>query len=459
MTTAAVAAGAPALPARQNALAACFVRIVGPAALTAAGMIGAGAVATRLLAGAWFGFDLLWVALSVVPMVVVTLDSASRVGVLSGGRGMLDMVRTDIGAWLAWGIFVPTLLVNVVVNMSQMSAMVEGTYGALGMLPPTAGVANPGLVAATVGLTALTVLAAVLGGYKRVEKIMAALLLVILGCFIVVAIKGLLDWRTWVALGGGLVPQVPADLPVAGTGRTREAFTQIMAIAGQALPPAVFLSYGYLATNAGQGAADIRAAFWKTVQNLGVIWGLFSVVVIVAGATALRAVYTGHGPSFLGVSHFSQIESIPVAGQVLGPALPGALGFLAPRLFSLGLFAAAFTTLISVALTMTYFCLDIVRKDWRFTERNRLFKIVFAAWIAVPAIVAPFWQLPALLKAILAMVGNLLLAPVAVLVILYFVNQRSLGEFKAGIARNVVLVITFLFALALVVNGAIRMAS
>src|SRR5262245_64318885 len=49
-----------------------FARFVGPAALTAAGMIGAGAVATRLLAGAWFGFDLLWVALYVVPMVVIT---------------------------------------------------------------------------------------------------------------------------------------------------------------------------------------------------------------------------------------------------------------------------------------------------------------------------------------------------------------------------------------------------
>jgi Mn2+/Fe2+ NRAMP family transporter len=35
-----------------------FTRFVGPAALTAAGMIGAGAVATRLLAGAWFGFDI-----------------------------------------------------------------------------------------------------------------------------------------------------------------------------------------------------------------------------------------------------------------------------------------------------------------------------------------------------------------------------------------------------------------
>jgi len=60
-----------------------FARLVGPAALTAAGMIGAGAVATRLLAGAWFGFDLLWVALYVIPMVIFTLDSASRVAVFS----------------------------------------------------------------------------------------------------------------------------------------------------------------------------------------------------------------------------------------------------------------------------------------------------------------------------------------------------------------------------------------
>jgi Mn2+/Fe2+ NRAMP family transporter len=434
-----------------NPLVVFFAKLVGPAALTAAGMIGAGAVATRLLAGAWFGFDLLWVAILIVPMVVVTLDSASRVGILSGGRGVIDMVRTEIGEWLAWAIVVPTALVNLVVNMSQMSAMVEGTYGALGTLPPAT--PNPGLVLATVVLTGITVTAAVLGGYKRVEKIMTALLLVILGCFIVVALKGLADWRTWLSLGQGLVPQIPPDVAVVGTDRTRSGFTQIMAIAGQGLAPAVFLSYGYLASNAGYTAADVRASFWRTVQNLGVIWGLFSVIVIVAGATALHAVYTGTGPSFLGVSHYSQIESIPVAGQVLGPALPGALGFLAPRLFSLGLFAAAFTTLISVALTMTYFCLDIARLDWRFTADNTRFKVVFALWIALPALVAPFWQLPALLKAILAMVGNLLMAPIAVAVIVYFVNRARLGEFRASPGRNLLLGVTLAFAVALVVNG------
>jgi manganese transport protein len=432
-----------------------FTRFVGPAALTAAGMIGAGAVATRLLAGAWFGFDLLWCALYVVPMVVFALDSASRVGVLSNGRGMFEMIRTEIGAWLAWAIFVPTVLVNIVVNMSQMSAMVEGSYGAAGLLPPASGQSTVGLAIVTLVLTAVTVASAVLGGYKRVEKIMTALLVVILVSFIVVAIKGLLDWRTWIALGQGLVPQVPDPVPVVGSDRARDGFTQIMAIAGQALPPAVFLSYGYLAANAGyKGTArEVRGAFWKTVQNLGVIWGLFSVVVIVAGATALHAVYTGSGPSYLGVSHYSQIESIPVAGQVLGPAFPGALGFLAPRFFSIGLIAAAFTTLISVSLTMTYFCLDMARKDWHFTTENTPFKVLFAVWITVPALVAPFWQMPALLKAILAMVGNLLLAPVAVLVIMYFVNQKHLGEFRANAGRNLVLGLTAAFALGLVING------
>ena len=102
---------------------------------------------------------------------------------------------------------------------------------------------------------------------------------------------------------------------------------------------------------------------------------------------------------------------------------------------------------------MSYFCVDMARRDWHFNEHNRFFRNMFGAWIAVPALIAPFWQLPALLKAILAMVGNLLLAPISVLVIMYFVNQPQLGSFRANTGRNVVLGITVLFSLALVVNG------
>jgi Mn2+/Fe2+ NRAMP family transporter len=431
-----------------------FARFVGPAALTAAGMIGAGAVSTRLLAGAWFGFGLLWVALYVIPMVIVTLDSASRVAMKSGGRGMLEMIRSEMSVSIAWLIFIAAFLVNLVVNMSQMAAMVEGAYGAFGVLPPAH--AGAGFASITVLLTTASVAVAVLGGYKRVERVMTFLLLAKLICFIIVAAKGLLDWNTWPALGHGLVPHVPASVPVVGTDRVRDGFTQMLAIAGQALPPTVFLTYGYLHSNAGYTSADAKRAFWKTVYNLGVIWGLFSVVVIVAGTTALHNVYTGNGPSFLGVSHFSQIESIPVAGQVLGPAFPGFLGFMAPRFFSVGLMGAGFTTLITVSLTMTYLCLDVARRDWHFTKENTAFRTVFALWIAVPALLTPFWALPALLKSITAMIGNLLLAPFAVAVIFYFVNQRRMGEFKANTGRNLFLGATLTFALGLAVAGAVR---
>ena len=63
--------------------------VLGPAAIMTAGLIGAGAVATRLLAGAWFGFTLLWTCIYIIPMVIFANDSASRLGIMTGHRGMM----------------------------------------------------------------------------------------------------------------------------------------------------------------------------------------------------------------------------------------------------------------------------------------------------------------------------------------------------------------------------------
>ena len=310
-----------------------FARFVGPAALTAAGMIGAGAVATRLLAGAWFGFGLLWVALYIIPLVIVSLDSAARVAMKSGGRGMIEMVRRDIAAPLAWTIFIGAFLVNIVVNMSQMAAMVEGAYGAMGSLPPARGV---GFLAVTTVLTAGAVSLAVLGGYKRVEKILTILLVVKLVCFIIVAIKGLLDWYTWPALAQGLVPHLPPNEAVVGTTRVRESFTQLMAIAGQALPPTVFLTYGYLHSNAGYTTADAKQAFWKTVYNLGFIWGLLRSI---SGSIVVSSVSHGlwNAGAYAFFGYGSTVGALGIKETAIyGPEV-GFLGFALNLLFAAAL--------------------------------------------------------------------------------------------------------------------------
>ena len=438
---------------KENPVIRFFKDVVGPAAIMAAGMIGAGAVSTRLLAGTWFGFDLLWVAMYVIPMVIWTNDSASRIGNITG-RGMMEMIKTEIHPALAWSIFLPTFLLNIIVIMGQMSVMVAGLYGMLGRTMPEGGAVTSGIVFTTIVLTILSMLVVLFGGFKRLVKVMTALLLLILVCFIVVAIKGLMEWQTWVGLAKGLVPNIPADVQVVGSNDVRSAFTQLMSIAGQALPAGVFLSFGYFTSNANFTAADVKATFRKNVINFGFIWGLFSVVVVVAGATALHNFYTGAD----GGLHYSQIVKVFDAGKVIAPALPAILQTLSSPVFSLGLLAAGFTTLVSVAMLMVYFTLDIVGRNWKYTDENKAFRWMLGLWIAIPCLLSPFWQLPALYKNILAMAGNLVLTPIALLIILFFINKsKYVGEFKASFGRNLVLILTLTFSLYVVIYQGIKM--
>jgi manganese transport protein len=442
----------------NNPVTRFFKDIIGPAAIMAAGMIGAGAVSTRLLAGAWFGFDLLWVALVVVLMVLFTNDSASRVGNITG-RGMMEMIKTEISPALAWFIFIPTVLLNIVINIAQVSVMFDGAYGFLGLALPEGPTA--GRIITTVVLTILSLGIVLFGGFKRLIKVMTGLLMLILVCFIIVAIRGLTQIDTWIELFKSFVPpRMPADLvvvmPEAGGEAVRSSFRQLMSIAGQALPAAVFLSFGYFTSNAEYTAADIKATFRKNVLNFGVIWGLFSVVVVVAGATALHKFYLGTGAA--GDLHFSQIDNVAQAGRVLAPALPSIIQPYATRIFSLGLLAAGFTTMVSVAMMMVYFCLDIVGRNWKYTPDNTAFRVLLGLWIAVPAMMSPFWSLPSLIQAILGMAGNLILTPIALAIIIYFMNKtKYVNEFTAGKWRNFWLIVTLLFSLVVVVNGVIKM--
>ncbi|MFC1552572.1 divalent metal cation transporter, partial [Candidatus Latescibacterota bacterium] len=385
-----------------------------------------------------------------IPMVIFTLDSASRIGIISGGRGMLDMIKTEIFPALAWIIFIPQFLLNIVVNISQMSVMTEAVYGVFGIDLPPGGAVTPLKILIVLVLISIIVYAVVIGSYKRLQKVMTGLLMIILFCFIVVAVKGLMQWSTWTGILGGLVPNIPADIPVRGSDEMRRGFTQLMSIAGQALPAAVFLSYGYFTSNADYTENDLKKNFNKSVLNFGVIWGLFSVMVVVAGVTALHNVYTGAG----GGLHYSQISTIPEAGKVIAPALPGFIDFIATPIFSLGLLVAAFTTMVAVALIMVYFCLDVVGKDWKLREGNKAFQWTLAFWIIIPGLLSPFWHLDALIQAILAMAGNLVMAPLAVLIIMYFINkEKYMGKHTASAGRNVVLGITFIFSIYVVIRG------
>jgi len=85
--------------------------------------MGAGSVATLILAGAWFGYDLLWVAIFILPFLVIAVDTSSRIGSVNAGEGLFSLVRRRIHPAVAWILLLIVVPVHVLVAMGQFSIM------------------------------------------------------------------------------------------------------------------------------------------------------------------------------------------------------------------------------------------------------------------------------------------------------------------------------------------------
>ena len=65
-----------------------ITKITGPTAVMAAAAMGAGSVSTLILAGAWFRYELIWMVLLTLPLLVIAVDSASCIGLVNKDKGM-----------------------------------------------------------------------------------------------------------------------------------------------------------------------------------------------------------------------------------------------------------------------------------------------------------------------------------------------------------------------------------
>lgn len=417
-----------------------FGELVGPAAVMAAGTMGAGAIASFLLAGAWFRYDLLWVLLLLLPLFVASADSASRVGSLNPDTGLLTLVSRWLHPGLAWLILVLVVPVHFLVSMGQLSVM-SSAFASLAGLPEGA---SGGLLLAVPLhlLLAAAVLWVVFSrGYERMQRVMSLLMVLMFLCFLVVALRGLGEWR---AILAGFLPSLPPDLPVPGEARPRIASSSIIAMVGAAIAPAALLGLPYLCADAGSDRHQLRRAFRQAVINLGFVFGAYAFFVLVAGAFALYP-----------LPDHASFADVAQASAVLRAALPEALAFLGPMIFSLGLFMAAMTTLVVASQVTIYFMLDMLGLEWRFTADNGRYHRLLALFVLAAAALAPLWEFPALLKVILLMGINVVVIPLVYLILIVLINKGAvMGEHRAGPWRNAFLLAGLAVSLYLALDKA-----
>ncbi len=414
--------------------------IVGPTAVMAAGTMGAGAVASLLLSGAWFRYELLWVVLLMLPVFVISVDSSSRIGALNPDSGMFALINRRIHPMVGWLLLLINVPVHLLIGMGQLSVM---SSSLLSLLTPS-GSAVPALGRLGESCLALGIGGAVIWlvfsqGYERMQRVMTWLLMIMFFCFLVVAVRGFSEWR---AILAGFVPHIPPDLTVPGTDGIRSATGSILAIAGSAIAPAALLGMPYLSSDAGVGESELWHMLRRAIVNLGFIFGAYAILVIIAGGFALYS-----------LPDHAQFSDVGQARLVMQSIFPQQLSFLGPVIFTLGMLVAALTTLVVVVQVSTYFILDTFGSPWAFSRNNRLYHGVAVGFILTAALLAPHWSFPAMLKVLLLMGVNLLVIPVVFLIVIYFMNNRDLmGQHRATWWRNAILFAGFALSLLLAVH-------
>ncbi len=99
-----------------------FLAILGPGVISAIAGNDAGGTATYSVAGARFGFEMLWILFLVGIALVVIQEMCARMGVVTG-KGLSDLIREEFG--VRWTLFAMLILLvaNIAVTISEFAGI------------------------------------------------------------------------------------------------------------------------------------------------------------------------------------------------------------------------------------------------------------------------------------------------------------------------------------------------
>src|SRR5437667_11579459 len=101
--------------------------VVGPGFITANVDNDAGGILTYSLAGAQFGYSLLWTMIPITVALIVVQEMASRMGAVTG-KGLSDLIREEFGFRVTFFLMlalVATNFGNVVANFAGVASSLE----------------------------------------------------------------------------------------------------------------------------------------------------------------------------------------------------------------------------------------------------------------------------------------------------------------------------------------------
>ncbi len=381
-----------------------FLAVVGPGFITANVDNDAGGIWTYSVAGAQFGYSLLWTMIPITIALVVVQEMAARMGAVTG-KGLSDLIREEFGFRLTFFV----MLALVITNFGNVVAEFAGVASSLELFGLSKYIVVPA--------AALVVwLLVVKGTYANIEKIFLTAS-VFYVCYIVAGVLAHPDWK---AAAIATVSR-PKDVGIRNYGY----LYMVIGLIGTTIAPWMQFYLQASIVEKGVTARQYRASRWDVI--LGCLFtDVVAWFIIVACAATLFA--TGR----------HEVRDAADAAQALRP-LAGEYAYL---LFAAGLFNASIFAASILPISTAYAVCEGLGfesgLDKKFHEAP-VFYWLYTLLIIAGAGVLLIPRLPLVYISVLSQVVNGIVLPFVLIFMLLLTNDRELmGEHTNSRAFNVV---------------------
>ncbi|QEE31400.1 divalent metal cation transporter [Terriglobus albidus] len=381
-----------------------LLAVLGPGFITANVDNDAGGIFTYSLAGAQYGYKLLWTMIPITLALIVVQEMCARMGAVTG-KGLSDLIREEFGLRIT---FVMMVLL-VIVNFGNVIAEFSGIAGSLQLFHMSKYISVPICAALVWALV-------VLGDYKNVEKIFLVASVFYIA-YIIAGVLGRPDWHT------ALVETV--KLPGREVWSDRKYIYMTIGVIGTTITP--WMQF-YLQSSIVEKGVSVRQ---YRASRLDVIVGSIFTDIVAWFIVVVCAVtlYT-HGMRDIQVPADAAEAMKPVAGDY-------AFILFAAGLFNASLFAASILPL-STAYTVCEGLGFESGVDKRFGQAP-FFYWLYTILIVAGAAVVLIPNFPLVPMTILSQVLNGVLLPIVLIFMLKLINRKELmGTWTNNLWLNLV---------------------
>jgi len=387
---------------------------MGPAWVISAVACGPATLASVSIAGASYGFGLLWVVILSAAFGATSQYLAAKTGILSH-KGIIAMTEENLGKGWSWVLTIDALAATYIAAIVLMNALVGITGLVTGVKGQWWGVIYALLITAMI----------VRGGYARFELVCKTMVGFVVLCFDLTALQADIDLSEVLQ---GLIPNTPGGMKSALT---------MAAIMGGAVHITIIGMHTYTVNEKGWTSQDISLARFDTIVSMGVAFGIYSLAIYTVAAAVLH-------PNNI------QIKGATDAALGLGPLL----GKTAMAIFLIGLWGATVSTLSPTFLAAAYFIFDKMR--WERSKMKGRFHVVILSGALLSAL-GPFIKGSFFLLLPLMLALGLCGTPLILAIILYFLwSDHHRLKCRNSVALYIMAILTLMVTITLAIRFIIQ---